>query len=469
MHISSLFGDYSIGSFSDAAKYFIDFLAECGFGYWQVLPFTPTDECNSPYKSPSSFAGNPFFISLEKLYEKGLITRQELDEQKESSPYACEFGRLKRERIALLRKAAKRLADTGKVDAFIRKHPHIESFCKFMAIKSRNGGKAWNEWTAFDFEEPEFFLWKFIQYEFFSQWKQIKKYANERNVKIIGDIPIYVDFDSSDVWQNKKLFMLDRDGTPSLVAGVPPDFFSEDGQIWGNPLYDWDEMEKDGFKWWRERIKHSLELFDGVRIDHFRGFESFFAIPKNETTAKHGTMKKGPGMKLIEAIDSAREGGIIIAEDLGLITDEVRELLKTSKYPGMRVLQFAFMGDKCSPHLPHNYIENCVAYTGTHDNTTLLAYLFELDEASRRRIFDYCGFFGERIEDGIDSVIRTMLRSHASLVILPIQDLLKYGADTRLNTPGRAKGNWAYRITKQQLDSIDKSYLKALNELYSRL
>ncbi len=469
MHVSSLFGEYSIGSFSDDAKYFIDFLCDCGFGYWQVLPFAPTDSCNSPYKSPSSFGLNLFFVSLEKLHEKCLITDKELSEQREASPYVCEFDRLKKERFNLLKKASERLTNRGNVGKFIKNNPQIENFCKFMAIKSKNGGKPWNEWSTSDYDDGELFAWEFIQYELFIQWKEIKEYANGRGIKIIGDIPIYVDYDSADVWMNKELFMLGEDGRPSLVAGVPPDFFSEDGQIWGNPLYDWDAMERDGFKWWRERIGFSRELFDGIRIDHFRAFESFFAIPRDAKSAKSGTMKKGPGMKLIDAIDKARGDTFIIAEDLGLITDEVRELLKMSAYPGMRVLQFAFMGDRNSPHLPHNYQSNCVAYTGTHDNNTLLAYLFETEESVRRRIFEYCGYDGARIEDGIDSIIRTMLCSHADTVIIPIQDLLKYGADTRLNTPGKAMGNWGYRITKKQLDSIDREYCKMLNELYSRL
>ncbi len=469
MHISSLFGDYSIGDFGHQGKLFIDFLTDCGYSYWQVLPFCPLDECNSPYKSTSSFAGNPYFISLEILYNKGLLTKDELNSQKQYTPYVCEYERLYNERLSILKLAANRATNKSDIESFVAQSPYIEDFCKFMAIKNENDDKPWYKWESENYKDEDLFMWKFIQYEFFSQWTEIKKYANNKGIKIIGDIPIYVNLDSSDVWADKHLFKLGEDNLPVTVAGVPPDYFSADGQLWGNPIYDWKAMEEDGFRWWKDRISHMSTMFDGIRIDHFRAIESFWEIPSSAKTAKEGIMVKGPGMKLINAIKDSLTDTMIIAEDLGLITEDVVKLLEMSGFPGMKVFQYAFMGDNNSTHLPHNYPKNCVAYTGTHDNNTLLGYLWELDEKTRRNMLEYCGHKEEKWENGCDAIIRTMLASHAGLVIMPIQDLLKFGSDTRINTPGRAEGNWGYRITKEQLDSIDKAKYRRLNELYSRI
>ena len=467
MHISSLFGDYSCGSFGKEAEYFIDFLSECGFSYWQVLPFCMADEYNSPYKSYSAFSGNPYFVNLELLYEKGLITQNELEEAVQKTPYLCEFDRLRDERLSLLFKASERVRDKSKIKSFIENNEHLFGFCKFMALKNANGNLPWNEWTIQEYDEDVLFGWEFIQYEFFTQWSKIKAYANEKGIKLIGDIPIYVSEDSSDVWSNKELFKLDKDGKPSLVAGVPPDYFSEDGQLWGNPLYNWAEMKKDGYKWWCDRICHMASMFDCVRIDHFRGIESFWAVPSSAKTAKEGRWVKGPGMALIKAIKTAASNLEIIAEDLGDITPAVEKLVKDSGFPGMRVFQFGFLSENDSSHLPHNYPENSVCYTGTHDNNTLLGYLWELDEETRKRMLDYCNHNADW-QSGCRSIIKTMLASHASLVIMPIQDLLGYGSDTRINTPGKPDGNWSYRVTKDQLDSIDRGYFRHLNELYHR-
>lgn len=469
MHISSLYGDYSIGGFSDAARYFIDFLKDCGYSYWQVLPFCPSDECNSPYKSPSAFAGNPYFVDLEKLHKKGLITEAELHSQKQNTPYVCEYERLYNERLTILKAASSRVNAKNTIEDFISKNKYLENFCKFMALKSANGNKAWFQWKTEDYDEEILFMWKFIQYEFFMQWKEIKDYANSKGIGIIGDIPIYVDLDSSDVWADKHLFKLDEKNAPVTVAGVPPDYFCEDGQLWGNPIYDWDTMEKEDFRWWRDRISHMSDMFDGIRIDHFRAIESFWEVPADSPTAKVGKMTKGPGMKLINAIKEECGNTLIIAEDLGLITEDVVKLVEESSFPGMRVFQFAFMGDTSSTHLPHNYTNNCIAYTGTHDNNTLLGYLWELDEETRRYMLEYCGFKGDDWSGGCEHIIRTMMASAAGVVIMPIQDLLGYGSDTRLNTPGRPDGNWAYRLTKEQLDSIDRRRFRRLNEIYSRI
>ncbi len=372
MHISSLFGDYSIGGFGDEAKYFIDFLAECGYSYWQVLPFCPSDECNSPYKSPSAFAGNPYFINLEQLRNKGLLTDSELEQQKQNTPYACEYERLFNERLSILKSASARVTDRAEIKNFISQNPYLENFCRFMALKTANDNVAWYVWETENYNDDNLFMWEFIQYEFFSQWSKIKKYANSKGIKIIGDIPIYVDLDSSDVWADKHLFMLDEKNKPSSVAGVPPDYFSSDGQLWGNPIYNWAAMEKEDFRWWRHRIAHMTNMFDGIRIDHFRGIESFWEVPGDAKTAKEGKMTKGPGMKLINAIKEECGNALIIAEDLGLITDEVVKMVEESGFPGMRVFQFGFLSDADSSHLPHNYPQNCIAYTGTHDNNTLL-------------------------------------------------------------------------------------------------
>ena len=468
MHVSSLWGDYSEGAFGNEALEWIDFLCDCGFSVWQTLPFCLPDEYNSPYKSFSAFSVNPNFIDLPTLKRQGLITEDELEKAKQSSPYSCEFDRLNEERMELLARAARRFSGEKKIAAFMEAHPHIADFCRFMALRKANGDAPWQDWIIDTPDEQTLSTWRFTQYTFFQQWKEIKAYANRRGISVIGDIPIYVALDSSDVWANPTQFQLDSNNMPASVAGVPPDYFCEDGQLWGNPLYDWDKMKTDGFKWWRERIRFMTELFDGVRIDHFRGLESYFSIPATEKTARNGKWMKGPGMELVKALKEECGDKLLIAEDLGDITPEVYELVQNSGFPGMRVLQFAFMGDKNSIHLPHNYPENCIAYTGTHDNNTLLGYVWEIDEQTRRTLFAYCGYSGGDWDHAYDSLMRTMFASHAGLLILPVQDLLFYGSDTRFNTPGKSDGNWSYRLTRDQLRNIDRSKLREWNRLYGR-
>ena len=468
MHVSSLWGKYSEGSFGKEAYEWIDFLAECGFSYWQTLPFGVTDELNSPYKSFGSFSGNPFFVDLQYLYEEGLLTIDELNSAKQENPYVCEFERLNKERMALLSKAASRMKNNDAIDSFMASHPETEKFCEYMALRAANNNLPWNEWTVTE-PDPELYkAWRFAEYAFFSQWAQIKKYANSKNISIIGDIPIYVSWDSADVWSSPESFQLDERCNPKSVAGVPPDYFSEDGQLWGNPLYDWKKMKEDNYSWWRRRMSFMFELFDGVRIDHFRGLQSYYSIPASATTAKNGKWVKGPGMSLIKALQPICQDKLIIAEDLGDITPEVEKLVKDSGYPGMRVLQFGFVDEEETAHIPHNYIQNCVAYTGTHDNNTLLGFVWELDEPARRRMFDYFGYPYDNINDGCECMIRSLLASNADIVILPIQDILKYGADTRMNTPGVAEGNWAYRVKREQLSEIDRGKYKYWNSLYFR-
>ncbi len=468
MHISSLYGDYSIGSFGKEAKSFVDFLSSGGFSYWQVLPFCLPDDCNSPYKSFGAFSGNPFFIDLPTLYEKGLISKEDLDNAKQKTPYLCEFDRLKKERFSLLQKASGNFKETAKLDKFYKEFPEVLKFCEFMALKSNNDNLPHDKWTVFTPDKNSLKTWKFIEYEFFTEWLELKNYANSKGVKIIGDMPIYVDFDSSDLFFNKEEFLLDKNGKPKLVAGVPPDYFSKDGQLWGNPLYDWDKMKNNGYSWWLKRLDFHTKIYDGVRIDHFRAFQDYYSVKAGEKTAINGKWRKGPRLSLINAFKKVQGDFTIIAEDLGLITDSVKKLVDKSGFPGMRVLQFAFLGDKNSPHLPHNYINNSVAYTGTHDNNTLLGYVWESSVEERNNMLDYFNIPRENWNNSYDDIIIKMLSSTAGLTIFPIQDLLKYGADTRLNTPGVPENNWAFRITKDGLDKIDVQKYKYYNKLYSR-
>lgn len=468
MHISSLGGDFGIGSFGDDALRFIDSLKDAGFKWWQVLPFCPVDECNSPYKSHGSFGGNHYFVDLKKLYEKGLLTKEELDESRQKQPYSCEYERLSGERLELLKMASMRVENREEIEKFAATNKYVEEFCTFMALKEANEHKEWTKWQNQTPDEDVLFMHKFIQYEFSAQWAQIKEYANSCGIKIIGDIPIYVSHDSADVWAHKELFLLEDDGSPSKVAGVPPDYFCEDGQLWGNPIYNWEAMQKDGFKWWMDRMQFMFSMFDGVRIDHFRGIESYWSVPASAKTAREGTWEKGPGVAFVDALNKVKGDNLIIAEDLGVITEDVAKLVKYSGFPGMRVFQFGFLGEINSPHAPHNYTESTIAYTGTHDNNTLLGYVWELSESDRASMLDYLGFDGNDWNKCYDSVFRSIYMSRASIVIFPVQDLLGYGADTRLNTPGRADGNWSFRITKDQLNSVDWSKFKKYNRLYGR-
>ncbi len=467
MHISTLPGDYSIGSLGKEARRFVDLLCDCGFTYWQTLPFCMPDEYNSPYKSHSAFSLNPYFIDLETIYDEGYITIDELESARQVSPFSCEFDRLAKERLALLRSASKK-APADKISAFANEHPHIDRFCRFMALRTANRGAPWQLFKTDTVDEDELLFWRFTQYEFVRQWLALKAYANARGIKLIGDMPMFVDIDSSDVYFNKEEFLLDESGNPTAVAGVPPDYFAKDGQMWGNPHYNWDAMEKNGFAWWRDRFAHNLTFFDGVRVDHFRGLESYFSIPYGAKSAKEGRWVKAKGREMLDSISDITSDKLVIAEDLGDITEEVNELVRHTGFPGMRVLQFGFLSRDDTVHRPHNYINNSIAYTGTHDNNTLLGYAWEMSEDSRRHLFDYCGCKSDLHGDYHDSVLRTLFASAAGAVIIPIQDILRFGSDTRMNTPGSSSGNWAFRVTRENLASIDKPYYKKLSELYGR-
>lgn len=450
LHVSSLWGGYSFGSFGESAKEFIDFLAECGFSFWQVLPFCEPDEVFSPYKSPSAFSLNPMLIDLPSLFNEGLITKEELETAKEKSPYLCEVER-REERLALLRRASERFTPKECEEYFIS-HPESEAFCKFEALKKG---------------DKEYCFRRFTEYTAFKEWQAIKEYAGKKRIKIIGDIPIYVSLDSADVWEKPELFQLDKKRCPTAVAGVPPDDFSSDGQLWGNPLYRWNRMKKDGFAWWKRRIELSFELFDGIRLDHFRGFDSYYSIPQGENNAINGEWKKGPSRAFINEIKKITQDKFVVCENLGHITESVEKLLKYSGFFDTRVLQFGF-DENNSPHLPHNYTPLSVAYTGTHDNNTFIGFLANTNEEKRHKVLDYFNYKGHNWYECYNDVIRGMLASSAGVVIFPIQDLLGYGEDTRMNVPGKSDGNWKFRITKEQIERIDRNMFLHLNTLYGR-
>ncbi|MBQ8174014.1 MAG: 4-alpha-glucanotransferase [Clostridia bacterium] len=464
----SLPGDYSVGSFGREAKKFVDFLYEGGFSWWQVLPFCLPGAGNSPYKSYSAFSYNYAFVDLPTLYDEGLLTRAELEGARGRGPYVCEYDRMENERFALLSRAAARFTDRAAVYDFLQKNPATEQFCRFMALRRANDDRPWREFVTDRFDESYYYAWAFTQYAFCRQFDELHRYAAARGVRIMGDIPIYVDYESADVYESRHLFLLRQDNTPAAVAGVPPDYFCEDGQLWGNPLYDWEAMQAENYAWWRGRLRHTLSLFDGVRIDHFRAFASYFSIPAGAETAKEGSWKVGPGEELVDRLREVAGDALIVAEDLGGESSDVRKLLSYSGFPGMRVLQFAFLGDMESLHLPHHYPHNSVAYTGTHDNDTLLGYLFSMPEERRRHVFRYCGYNGEDMHSGFTAVLRTMYASHAGLLVLPVQDLLRFGEDTRINRPGTPSGNWGYRLTEEQLGSLDPAPFRTLSNLYGR-
>jgi len=468
--VSALPSGFGVGNFGRGAYEFIDFLKDAGFSVWQILPLCMTDEKNSPYKSCASFSISPSYLDPDALVGMGLIEAGELAPLFESQPYLCEYERgVERNRILALaaERAREREELSMAVDEWMEGMPSVASTAKFLALSEMNGTTEWQRWETHTPDQSLLFKWRFIQYELYREWLLLKAYANERGISIIGDIPMYVDLFSEDAWASPHLFKLDGEGYPTEVAGVPPDAFAEDGQLWGNPLYDWAAMRREGFKWWRERLSLSLKLYDGVRIDHFRAFESYWSVPRGAKSAKEGKWIKGPGKPFIRVIREMAGDATVIAEDLGVITREVRDLLDYSGLPGMRVLQFAFGDAPDTPHLPHNYIENCVAYTGTHDNNTLLGYLYELDGDVRRTALEYTGASRE-IREACFDIIKMLLRSPAALVIIPIQDILAYGKDTRINTPGVPDGNWVYRLTRSQLDGIDRCRLCYYNRMYDR-
>ena len=485
-HLSSLPSPYGIGTMGREAREFVDFLEEAGQSYWQILPICPTSYGDSPYQSFSTFAGNPYFIDLEALEQEGLLQPAEYRNiDWESGPGDINYGVLYQKRYPVLKLAAERFLqrpEEGYAQFCAENSWWLEDYALFIALKDANGGKAWWEWdTPIQMHEPaavakaqndlqqETAVCKVLQYFFFSQWRQLKRYANEHKVSILGDLPIYVSRDSADVWCHPELFQLDENHIPCEVAGCPPDGFSADGQLWGNPLFDWDYMERDNFSWWVRRIDYLCGVYDLLRIDHFRGFDSYYAIPYGSENARNGVWKKGPGMKLFRAVEDTVGPRPIIAEDLGFLTDSVRQLLKDSGFPGMRVLEFAFdsRDENGSDYLPHNFIPHCVAYTGTHDNDTLMGWLHSADPADIAYATDYMHLTEE---EGLNwGVMRALWSSVAELTVVQIQDVLGIGSEGRMNTPSTVGRNWRWRalpgvFTKELAEKIHHSM-----RLYGRL
>jgi len=478
MHISSLPSDYGIGTIGKEALDFVDFLRKSEQHLWQVLPLNPTDFNNSPYQGSSVFAGNPLLIDINRLKQDGLVWDEDLwNIYCGSNPEQVDFNAIKGYKYDILKKAFNRFQkNTDYIIFETQNSAWLTDYSLYMALKEHFNEKPWFEWdddikkrskkaleqyTKTLWESIEYY--RFEQYIFFSQWTKLKKYANENNIEIIGDIPIYVALDSADVWANQSLFMLDKDHQPTAVAGCPPDLFSQDGQKWGNPLYNWKTIKQSGFMWWIDRIKESQKLYDIIRLDHFRGFESYYSIPIDAETARDGHWENGPGMALFTAIKKHIPDAKIIAEDLGHLTPEVHKLLEDSGFPGMKVLQFAFDPYRDNPYLPYNYPKNCVAYTGTHDNDTTRNWFFE--ERNKEFIRDYLNV----AEDEWVSVamVRTVLASRADTAIIPIQDYLGYGK--RMNTPGTVSpDNWSFRIRKDALNDGLIYHIGHLTKLYKR-
>lgn len=482
MHLTSLPSPYGIGTFGKEAERFADWLKDSGQKYWQLLPTGPTGYGDSPYQSFSTFAGNPLFIDLDELVANGLITKEQCEEADYGAdPSFVDYEKVYRTKMELLRDAHKSFQEDVGYLSFIKQEANwLDDYALFMAVKGKFEQHSWTQWdNDIKMREPaaiarykeelsdEMKFWKYIQYVFYAQWAKFKRYCNKNGIQLIGDIPIYVAPDSSDVWASPSLFQLDSTKNPTKVAGVPPDYFSATGQLWGNPLYDWDAMKADDYKWWIKRIGKACELYDMLRIDHFRAFDTYYAIPFGEKTAVNGKWEKGPGMSLFNAVKSELGDVNIIAEDLGEIFDSVRELLKDSGFPGMRVLQFGFNpNNEDNDHLPHRYPENCVAYTGTHDNATFRQWFEEADKESRAMSKRYLeiGLFRKPNR----AAIKAVYASPARLAIIPMQDLIGLGSEGRMNIPSTLGGNWIWRMKPDVKLGRVTSMLKSLAYTYMR-
>ncbi len=469
--ITSLPSKYGIGCFSKSAYEFVDWLKEAGQCYWQILPLVPTSFGDSPYQSFSTYAGNPYFISLEELIEEGILTEEECGSVDfGGDPKDIDYEKMYLGRYPLLRKAYERskVSENEEYLKFVEENGWwLKDYALFMAVKERFEGKPWTEWAedirlrwgnAMDYYRREQYyeieFHQYLQYLFHRQWTKLKAYANENGVKIIGDIPIYVAMDSADAWARPELFQLDENNVPVAVAGCPPDGFAADGQLWGNPLYRWDYHESTGYQWWMERLGYSFKMYDVVRIDHFRGFDEYYSIPYGAKTAKTGTWEKGPGIRLFNRMKEVIGEQEVIAEDLGYVTDSVRQLVRDSGFPGMKVLEFAFDSrdtGSASDYLPHNYTENCVAYTGTHDNETLAGWFGSITKEEMAMAREYlCDQYtpGKYLHK---PMIGLIMRSRARLCVIPMQDYLGYDNSCRMNKPSTVGTNWKWRITREEL------------------
>ena len=486
--VSSLPSPYGIGCFSQEAYDFVDWLKEAGQTYWQILPLGVTSYGDSPYQSFSAFAGNPYFISLDALVEEGVLTAAECKKANFGRKADdIDYSRLYAERGRLLRLAYSR-SDIGHNEAFTafceKNKWWLDDFALFMAVKGRFEGKPWIEWAedirlrwqpAMDYYRRELYFeveyHKYLQFKFDQQWRRLKAYANSKGIRIIGDIPIYVALDSADAWANPGLFQLDKDNIPTAVAGVPPDGFSPTGQLWGNPLYRWEAHRETGYQWWITRLWYCFELYDVVRIDHFRGFDEYFSIPYGSETAVDGHWEKGPGIELFRAVEQALGKREIIAEDLGYMSDTVRQLVRDSGFPGMKVLEFAFDSrdtGSASDYLPHNYPVNSVAYTGTHDNETLVSWYQTVTDAERAMVRDYLYDYATPEEQLYKSMIALILRSAAATCIIPMQDWLGLDNSARINQPSTVGQNWRWRLKKPQLTKKLQKEICQLTTRYGR-
>jgi 4-alpha-glucanotransferase len=485
LHITSLPGKYGIGTMGKEAFAFVDFLEKAGQKIWQILPLGHTGYGDSPYQCFSAFAGNPLLIDLDLLVKNGFLANPDLPKDKNFNDDNVDFGRVFTYKYPILRKAFKRFKENQnqKVKEDYRQFVEesriwLDDYAFFMALKDHFGGKSWSQWNndiktrqddamaSYRYElDNEIKFYYFVQYAFYTQWQALKKYANQKGISIIGDIPLYVAADSSDAWANTHLFDYDKDLNPITVAGVPPDYFSVTGQLWGNPIYKWDVHKQDGFAWWIERVKANLVLYDTIRIDHFRGLAAYWAVPFGAETAINGQWIDAPGKELMRAIINALGDAPIIAEDLGVITPDVEELRDGFNLPGMKILQFAFDSGEENDFMPHTFVKNCVVYTGTHDNDTTLGQYKSVKPEDRKQMKDY---FCLDPKDPAWSFVKLAWSSVADVAIAPLQDILRLGGHARMNFPGKAAGNWMWRFKKQDLKTQHAKELLKITKLYGR-
>ena len=485
MPVFSLPSRYGIGSFSKSAYQFVDMLKKAGQKYWQILPLCPTSYGDSPYQSFSTFAGNPYFIDLDTLAEKGWLTKEacEASDYGDNESY-IDYGRIYNSRFVLLKQAFLNsdILSDEKFTEFCKSNQHwLPDYALYMALKNQNDGKSWIEWEeeirlrkpeAVEYYkkelEEECNFYEFLQYEFHEQWTKVKEYAHKKGIQIVGDVPIYVAFDSADTWANPELFQLDEKNLPLGVAGCPPDAFSATGQLWGNPLYNWAYHKKTGYDWWLKRIAYCFDLYDIVRIDHFRGFDEYYSIPYGDETAVNGHWEKGPGMDLFNTVKEKLGELDIIAEDLGFLTESVFQLLKDSGYPGMKVLQFAFDPSEDSDYLTYKYQRNCVVYTGTHDNDTTAGWFEKLSDGDKEVALRYMNSFYTPKEEQHWDLIALAMRSTADTCIIPVQDFLGLGSEARINMPSTLGDNWKWRMTKGAFSEELKEKIRRMTKLYGR-
>ncbi len=481
LHPTSLPSRYGIGDLGPTAYHFVDWLVEAGQKIWQVLPLGPTGYADSPYQNFSAFAGNPLLISLDQLREQGWLTDSDLSTVPLFPTERVEFGRVIPYKMQMLRTAFERFktSQPAEFPTWVAKNESwLADYALFMAIKTHFGSGPWSEWpdalrrrdeqTLAEYRQTladEILFEQFIQFLFFQQWSALRNYAQNLGLSIIGDVPIFIAHDSADAWAQRDLFYIREDGSLEVQAGVPPDYFSETGQLWGNPLYRWDVMQERGYQWWITRFRGVFELVDIVRVDHFRGFEAYWTVPGEAKTAIHGEWRKGPNASLFEAVHDALGALPIIAEDLGVITPEVEALRDQFDLPGMRILQFAFSADTSSSFLPHNYIQNTTAYPGTHDNETTRGWFNNLDDATRQRVLAYFNCTEETL---VSSMIRALMISVADTVVIPMQDILNLNNRARMNLPGTVGGWWAWRATSSQFTPEAAAWLAHLAQAYGR-